>query len=34
MDLTFGILIICGIVLLIMIPLGKMLYEQIDFGSK
>ena len=34
MDLAFSIFIVCGLVLMICIPLGKMLYEQIDFEKE
>ena len=34
MDLVFGVVVIIGITCMIIIPLGKMLYEQIDFDSK
>lgn len=34
MDLVFGVVVIIGIICMIIIPIGKMLYEQIDFDSK
>ena len=34
MDLVFGVVVIIAIGCMIIIPIGKMLCEQIDFGSK